>query len=701
MHRLTAVPLLALFLFTTAGCDAPEEAPPPQTEILWDTWGVPHVYGATADDLFHAFGWAQMHSHGDLVLRLYGQARGRAAEYWGADGAENDRIVRTMGVPETAARWYAEQTPAMKGLLDAFVAGMNAYAEANPNRLDDAVEAILPVTPEDVMAHTMRVIHLTFVGGSAVPMAERWSGAEQMGSNGWAVAPARSASGNALLLANPHLPWSDFFTWYEVHLVGPGVDAYGASLVGMPVLGIAFNDHLGWTHTVNTFDGVDLYELELTGDGYRFDGEERAFEVTPDTLRIRQPDGTLRGEPLPRLRSVHGPVLARRGDRALAVRLVGLDQSGLFEQYWDMIRATDLDEFEAAQRRLQMPMFNTVYADRDGHILYLSGGRVPVRPEGGWAEWQGVMPGTESRTLWTETHPYDDLPRVVDPPAGWVQNANDPAWTSTFPPALDADAFPPYLSPRAMGFRPQRSARMLAEDSSITFDELRTYKHDTRLELADRLLDDLLPAARTHGTPLAKQAAEVLGAWDRRADAGSRGAVLFAAWAQRLGPGSFAEPWREDAPRTTPDGLADPAAAATALDDAARQVTDAYGALDVPWGEVYRLRFGVADLPANGGPGELGLFRVLWFAPDDDQRFRAVGGDSYVALVEFSDPVRAEVLTTYGNASQPGSAHRGDQIELFARQELRPVWRTRAEVEANLEGRTAFGPEDGAAYARQ
>ncbi|MDX1547805.1 MAG: penicillin acylase family protein, partial [Rhodothermales bacterium] len=392
--------------------------------------------------------------------------------------------------------------------------------------------------------------------------------------------------------------------------------------------------------------------------------------------------------------------LARRGDRALAVRLVGLDQSGLFEQYWDMIRATDLESFEAAQRRLQMPMFNTVYADRDGHILYLSGGRVPVRPEGGWAEWQGVMPGTESRTLWTETHPYDDLPRVVDPPAGWVQNANDPAWTSTFPPALDADAFPPYLSPRAMGFRPQRSARMLAEDSSITFDELRAYKHDTRLELADRLLDDLLPAARTHGTPLAKQAAEVLGAWDRRADATSRGAVLFAAWAQRLGPGSFAEPWREDAPRTTPDGLADPAAAATALDAAAREVTDAYGALDVPWGEVYRLRFGGADLPANGGPGELGLFRVLWFAPDDDRRFRAVGGDSYVALVEFSDPVRAEVLTTYGNASQPGSAHRGDQVELFARQELRPVWRTRAEVEANLEGRTAFGPDDGAAYAR-
>jgi acyl-homoserine-lactone acylase len=658
------------------------------SEILWDTWGVPHIYGADLEGLLYAFGWAQMQSHADLILRLYGEARGRASEYWGEAGLDSDRYLHTMGVPARAESWYLRQSPETKSYLDAFVAGMNAYAATHADRIADAMEVVLPIAATDVMAY-LQPSFMGFVGSNALRTVEQWKN-RQTGSNAWAVGPSRSASGHALLIANPHLPWGGPFTWFEAQLVAPGVDVYGAALVGTPALGIAFNDHLGWTHTTNPLDGMDLYELDLSGEGYAWNAGVAAFETETATLRVRQADGSLREERLPIRRSVHGPVIAEQNGKALAIRITGLEQAEMMQQYWDMARATSLREFEGAVSRLQNPTFNVIYADRDGHIFYLFGGRVPRRAGGRWSDWLGVVPGTSSDNLWTETLGYDELPRVVDPPSGWVQNANDPPWTSTFPPALNADDFPPYLAPHYMHFRAQRSVRMI-EDDSITFDELVAYKLSTRMEIADRILDDLILAARAHGGELAQQAADVLEAWDRHTDAESRGAVLFAAWVQAwagpTGGNGYAIAWSEAAPLTTPDGLADPAAAARTLETVASDVHRMYGALDVPWGDVYRLIAPGVDLAANGGPDPLGIFRGTSYEPTGDNRFRAVGGDSFQAVIEFADPVRAEVLVSYGNASQPGSPHRGDQLALYARKEFRPVWRTRAEIEANLESR--------------
>lgn len=676
--RRVLLPVMVLAL-AAAACGPPDRGP---TEILWDRWGVPHIHAPDAEELFRAFGWSQMRNHANLILRLYGEARGRAAEYWGEAHLVSDRYLRTMGVPERAQQWYRAQKPRFKGYLDRFVEGMNEYARRHPERIDPELEAVLPLEPTDVLGHLQRVIHLSFVGREVT-----FGRARQPvpGSNGWAIAPSRTAAGNAMLLVNPHLPWSSFFTWFEAQWKTPELDAYGATLVGMPILGLGFNDHLGWTHTTNPLDGIDLFELTLVEGGYRWDGGVRAFEADTQSIRVRLPGGSLRQEVLEVRRSVHGPVLEVRGDKAVAVRLVGLDRPHMFEQYWDMIRARSLSEFESALSRQQIPIFNVIYADREGHILYLFGGHTPIRSRGSWQDWQGVVAGDRPDMLWTRTHPYEELPRVVDPPNGWVQNANDPPWSSTLPGLLNPGDFPAYLAPRGLRFRAQRSLRMLDQDRKIDFEALSRYKHSTRMEVADRILDELTAAVGPRAGDLTRQAARVLEDWDRQADAESRGAVLFAEWVRTLGASMFATPWQEREPLTTPRGLAQPVAALAALEKAARNTLDRFGALDVPWGEVYRLRIAGRDLPASGGPSRLGVFRSLEFTPDKDGRFRALFGDSFVALVEFCQPVRAKVLLSYGNASQPDSPHRGDQLALFARKQLRPVWRTRKEIEAHLE----------------
>jgi acyl-homoserine-lactone acylase len=353
-----------------------------------------------------------------------------------------------------------------------------------------------------------------------------------------------------------------------------------------------------------------------------------------------------------------------------------------------MGRARSLGEFEDALRRLQIPMFNVIYADREGHVLYVFNGRVPVRGQATFAAAQGPVRGDTSATLWRGVHGYDDLPRIVDPTSGFVQNSNSPPWFATRPTPLDTARFPSYLAPRWVGLREQRALQMLAADSSITFDELLAMRYSNRMLLADRVLDELVPAARATGRPLAMEAADVLERWDRSADAESRGTMLFLQWAYRTfesipetGRG-WAVPWSAGNPIGTPDGLADPAAAVATLEEVAEMMRTRMGGLDVPWGQLNH----IGGLPGNGAPGDpLGIFHVIVSGSDGE----AVFGDTYVAAVEFTPAgPRAQAVLSYGNASQPGSPHANDQLRLIAEKRMRPSWRTRAEVEANLESRT-------------
>ncbi|TWT38918.1 penicillin acylase family protein [Blastopirellula retiformator] len=677
-------------------------------EILWDHFGVPHVYSESPTSLFFAFGWCQAHSHGDLLLELYGRSRGRNAEYWGAGEDDwritTDRHIRQLDVVGNATRWYNSLFRDIRENLEAFCDGINHYADKYADRLSERVRQVLPVTPVDVLAHLQNAIHYHFVFRPELL---------SFGSNAWAVAPSRTKHGNSLLLINPHTPWSDSYTWYEAHLTAEeaGIDCYGATLVGLPFLSVGFNKFLGWAHTVNTMDGADLYALKPVSGGYAWDNEAGflPWDESRHTIKVRESDGSFREESYTVRRSIHGPVIIEDPDLPIALRVVGTDQPYVINQYWDMMRSRDITEFENAVQHLQNPTFMILYADRDGKILSSFSGQVPKKPVNDWAFWGGVVPGNSSKFLWTETYDFADLPHVVNPPSGWLQNANDPPWNTTIPGGPSSEEFPLHLAPNFMHLRAQYSALALKENDNLTLEDFVKLKHNTRVELAERVLEDLIVAARNVNSPLLKSAANVLENWDRRVESHSRGAVLFKRWAQLMPWDSdgFAVPWDPNRPLETPKGLRSPEVAMVALESASLDLINTYKdiadtcpksldleephyALAIKWGTVHRLRVGSFDHPASGGGENLGVFRTIEFRPiggDNAGRFEAVSGECFVAAIEFGDRVRAKVVLGYGNSSQRGSKHVGDQLALLAANQLRDALLTRADVEANLQHR--------------
>jgi acyl-homoserine-lactone acylase len=382
-----------------------------------------------------------------------------------------------------------------------------------------------------------------------------------------------------------------------------------------------------------------------------------------------------------------------------------------------MLTARGLGEFAAANSALQMPFFNVVFADRQGEIMYLFGGRQPVRQGGSYADYAGILNGSDPRLLWHRTLRWTELPKTINPPGGFVQNANDPPWTSSFPQTIHPEDFPAWIAPLPMTLRPQHGAGFLLSRDRFTSAEVLAGKMSTVMLLADRLLPDLVAAAQASGDATAKQAAGILQAWDRTADAASAGGPLFERWYEILlaNPATprspvfgssypaFRTEWKADAPLTTPVGLADPAGAVPALVQAAQQLVAQFGDAAVPWGAVHRdvlatrdpsfqTATPIADAAQSGTTNVFGPVRVVdsFPAPDGMHRF-GYSGDGWVQLVEFTPAgAQAQVLLTYGNASRPGSPHITDQLPIFEQKALRPALRERSEVERNVVRREGF-----------
>jgi len=674
--------LVCLLLIINAGYEI--QAKDPKTEILWDNYGVPHIYGKNSREMYYAFGWAQMTNHANLMLKLYGQARGRAAEYWGDKYFDSDKQILLFKLPELAKSGYLKQNDELKSYIDAFVKGINDYAAAHPEMIGEELKQVLPVTVYDIISHTIRITCLEFLAAEDIGTVKQMTSS---GSNAIAIAPSKSASKNSLLITNPHLPWTDYFMWFEAHLNSPGFNAYGIALVGMPSISMAFNNDLGWALTVNPIDASDRYELYLKEDGYLLDKKTVPFERKQVLIKVRQDDGTLKEQSVEFKYSLQGPVVGEKGNKAYAVRIAGLNNYRIFEQYHKMAESKNLADFESAVKMLQNPMFNIIYADKAGNILYVFNGNVPIRKVGDVAFWKGTIDGTDSKYIWQETHPYEDLPKLLNPASGFLQNCNDPPWTCTDPPVLNPQNYPAYMAPVGTFMRPQRAVNMIKNNPSVSFDQLVACKLNTGMEAADRFLDDLLKAVEKYPDTAAVRAAGVLRLWDKKTEKDSKGAVLFAAWWDLLNSNMFETPWNPKEPNTTPYGIKDQKLAVDLLVNAAAAVQKKYGSLTIAWGDVYRFRMYGKDYPANGGPGEYGIFRTIYFADDNDNKKRAIAGETYVAVIEFGTKVKAQVLLSYGNATQPGSKHLGDQLIMLSEKKLRPALLEKADILKNIEKR--------------
>lgn len=650
--------------------------------IRRDTYGVPHILADTEPEAAFLHGYAAAEDHLELMARLYLRAQSRQSEFFGAASLEDDFFFKQLQIQEKAAHALASLPPLMRHIVERYAEGYNAFlARAGARRPAYAQ----PIRAVDVVAHCYAVLLSDF---SIATRPERLpADRPSPASNMWMLGGAKTESGRGILLANPHLRWEDAFTFHEVHLRVPGqIDIYGVAFVGSPVVGIGFNAMLGWSHTVNQVDASDIYRLTLdvTKTSYRFDDKWRPLRSTTVTLKVRTDEG-LRDESRVLWWSHHGPVLRVSGTTGYALK-TAIGDEGLFLLQWhDMAKAKSLAEFQAALDIQGLPMFNVGYADRDGHIYFLAGGRVPVRPSG--YEWSGIVPGDTSRTEWSVLHPNRELPQKLDPKSGYLQNSNEPPWFVNRREPIPPEGYAKYMTAGVMSARAQISQDLLEARPRFTLDAVVSAKFNARSLVAAGVKPDLVAALRAEHDEHLDAAAAILTGWNDSMDADSRGAVLFNIWwedySRKAKPALSGPP---SIPR-----LADHVQAVQSLRIAIDQLAKRGAALDTAWGDVYRLQRGVMDLPMSGCAFALACFRAMQFRPGANGRQAAYYGDTFIMAVEFGQTPRAYGVLAYSQSSNPASPHFNDQARLFASSRLREIWFTEAQIAANQE--STFRPD--------
>jgi acyl-homoserine-lactone acylase len=710
-RRLLVVPGILLSLALGSACaaratstprnqltSAPAEAG--QVEVIRTSYGVPHIYADNFRALGYALGYLQLEDYGDRVPFILLGARGELARHQGSDALDADFISRPYYL--RAVETYTRIDRDTRDVYEGFAAGVNRYIALHPGEFPPWIRA--GFTGHDVAAaYIYRTSQATIRrwmrrlvdAGQAAPADPEEPGRLEVGSSAWALAPGRTTSGAAILLRNPHLPWNAGY--WEAHLVVPGrLDFYGDFRIGGPI-GIVggFNPHLGFATTNNDVNTEEVYALDVDPqrpDHYLFDGASIPIRREPITVSYAN-GGSQRLVTRERLTTRVGPVLHRKHGKVYVLRAAddGAYRGG--DQFLRMMQARSLAEWTDAMRLRAHPGSNVIYADAAGNILYLWNAAIPVRPHP--AGGGNVVTAARTEEIWTALHDLDALPRLLNPQGGYVRNENDAPWlTNLRQPLVPAD-FPPYFEPDGpLSLRSQHSALLIDTDTRFSLEDVVRLKHSDRMLLADRVKDDLVTAVRAalrdgnfaDDEPVAiASAVDLIERWNNTAAASSRGAVLFAEWWRLYTEGvegkPFAEPWRADAPLSTPRGLADAGLAGARFADAVRQAAARFGSWDVAWGDVHRVRRGAVNEPASGCPGALGCFRVLNFSAADDGRRVASGGDGWVLAVEFTSPPRAYSILAYGQSLKPGSPHHADQAALFARGEMKPVAYARADVE--------------------
>ena len=668
--------------------------------IYRDTWGVPHIFGDKDEDTAYGLGYAHAEDDFATIQDILIAARGNLAKYYGRSVAANDYMVKLLKIWDTVEKNYENGlSDDVIKISEAYADGINHYASLYP---DKAFKGVFPVKGKDIVAGFIHRMPLMFgLDGTLAKLAtnkypiknEDPSTSESdilnqrmLGSNVIAVSPSRSDDKFTRILINSHQPWSGPVAWYEAHLnSNEGWNMVGGLFPGSPVVLVGHNENIGWSHTVNKPDLIDVYELTLNPENsnqYYFDGRYENFEISEASIKVKIWGPIKWTFKRKVFRSKHGPVI-KNEHGSFAIRYSGHDEFRYLEQWFRMNKSQNFDDFENALKLMAIPMFNTIYADKEGNIFYIYNALFPKRSDG--YIWEGdPLKGDTSENLWKDYLPYKDLPKILNPKSGFLQNCNSsPFLATTGNDNPDQSLYNNNLGiERFQTNRALRAHEVYGEDLSIDRSEFYNYKYDTKYSEKSVLVTNLkrfLAEAKTKDKN-ANQAINILSKWNYETDSLAVG-VHYALDAIK--------------PVYNPDDYYyDYELIMQRLKTSVNKTKDHFGKLDIKWGDIQRLKRGNKNLALSGGPD---ILRAIYTKGDKGQR-KAVAGDCYFQIVEWSPKgeVSSQSIHQYGSATlDSNSPYYNDQSQLFSTNKMKPVWMSLKDIKLNLLKSYSPGGEKG------
>ncbi len=685
-----------------------------RVEIIRDDFGVPHVYGRTDADAVFGMLYAQAEDDFPRIERNYIWAIGRLAEVDGEDAIWSDLRARLYMTVDEARAAYAEAPDWLKALCDAWADGLNWYLHTHPEVEPALLTRFEPWMPMffsegsiggDIEQIPLEGIRAFYGEGRALEQLEPAVDlAEPAGSNGFAIAPELTENGNALLLINPH---TSFYFRGEIHVVSEeGLNAYGAVTWGQFFVYQGFNENTGWMHTSTYVDFMDEFvEDVVLVDGepaYRYGDELRPVEVQRVTLRYRDGD-VVRSRTFPLYRTHHGPVTHKLGDNWVVTR-INWDPVNALRQSFVRTKLANYDEFREMMDIRRNSSNNTVFADSSGNIAYFHGNFVPRRDPS--IDYSKPVDGSDPATDWQGLHTVDETITILNPPNGWIQNANSTPFTAALEHSPKREDYPVYMAPDPENFRGIHAVAVLTGIDDLSLDELIELAYDPYLPGFEALIPGLVAAwdAADDKDPALAPAIEALRGWDRRVTLDSVPMTLAHFYGMRYEEEGDNPQDLQGMDRVNWFGTGSPPEERLEIFAATVAMLEAdFGRWDVPWGEVNRFQrlSGAIDAgfddaePSLPVPmttsrwGALAAFGAKRFG--DTKRIYGYRGNSFVAAVEFGDRVRAKSILAGGQSNDPASPHFDDQAERYVDREFKEVAYYREDVEARARERYAPG----------